>query len=499
MNQLVKSLSKHLTSNNWWIHVTVLTVISFLYYMTFRMPFGNLIYLNEYKWITFITFLLSILAIYSPIIIYSILRKRISRVPNQWIKYGIWATIFILYPITYMAIEGKLMLSGVSIMAENITLIGIVILIVEIFSNPQPAFNTSIDISEWKEKVSPEWIVIIIFLMMAGYTTMYLFMEHQTNHSGYKSFFWISIQSLLVIATYYIFYIINHYFLVNKIYRSQGIIYYAFSFLALMYIFLIPISTLLYYLPAFSSVLSYRLGEDWIGPNSPTAFWSIYSTTVFYIMYLTIPITILVQWIGMAKRVNSLEKEKTDSELNLLKQQINPHFFFNTLNNIYSMSRKQSEDTPEAILQLSDLMRYVIYKGQENTVTLQQEIKYIEDYIELQKLRLHQNFDCQFDINVDKIESHVTPLLFIILVENAFKHGIETASEDSYLHIRLDQDEKGITFSCSNSIEDHNTITTTGLGLTNLKRRLELGYPDSHSLDVQKSDRDYQAILRIDS
>jgi len=265
-----------------------------------------------------------------------------------------------------------------------------------------------------------------------------------------------------------------------------------------MLIFTVPLCLLYYYLPAFRSTLNYKLGEDWIGPEAPTAFFSTYSASIFYIMYLTIPITILVQWIGMAKKVNALEQEKINTELNLLKQQINPHFFFNTLNNIYSMSRKKNKATPEAILQLSDLMRYVIYKGQEDTVSLDQEIKYIEDYVELQKLRLHQQFDFQFNIDIIDNNCQVTPLLFIIFVENSFKHGIEVASEDSYLHLNLIQNDSQIIFSCTNSIEEKPKNKAVGLGLNNLERRLELSYPNAYNINLRKKNDHYQAILTLD-
>jgi len=283
----------------------------------------------------------------------------------------------------------------------------------------------------------------------------------------------------------------------NKIYRKKGIIYYAFSVLGSICIFFIPIFLLHSFLPAFRPLLVYKLAEDWVGADPPNAFWSMRLGSIVMPLLLTIPLTILMQWIGMAKRVNALEKEKTDTELNLLKQQINPHFFFNTLNNIYAMSRKKNEATPEAILQLSDLMRYVIYKGQESTVTLNQEIKYIEDYIDLQMLRLHQNFDYKFEIDVPDKAIEVTPLLFIIFVENAFKHGIEVASNDSYLHLTLKESNGTLTFTCSNSVEENTNESTPGLGLSNLKRRLELCYPDAHSLDIQKSEHNY--LLSIDS
>lgn len=492
-------ISKHLTSSNWWIILTSVVFISFIYYMTFRNRLGGtLVYINEYKWKTFAIFLPLMIGIFLPQILFALLRSRINRIENSLVKMTLWVAAFVLYPLLYLLLPSTLEIGGVNYMSENITLIGIIILVLEVISNPTPIIHINADISIWKQKVSPEWIVAVLFIMLAIYISFNLKIENSSDPTGFKSGFWIGLQSTLVVIVYYIFYLINHYFLVNHIYRRKGVVYYIFSFIALMLIITVPLCLLYYHLPAFKSTLSYKLGEEWVGPNAPTAFFSVYSASIFYIMYLTIPITILVQWISMAQKVNTLEKEKTTTELNLLKQQINPHFFFNTLNNIYSMSRKKNEATPEAILQLSDLMRYVIYKGQEDTVSIGQEIKYLEDYVELQKLRLHQQFDFQFNIDIVDNDLQVSPLLFIIFVENAFKHGIEVASEDSYLHLNLRQDGSQISFSCTNSVEEKTDDYYSGLGLTNLKRRLDLSYPNTHTIDYHKSNDHYHAILTID-
>lgn len=495
----VKSLSKHLIQHNWWIHITTITIIAFIYSMTIAMPIGQLVYLHSSKWIAFFKFLGILFLFYSPAILYGYFRDTIHKSTTQYLKYIIWILTFVAFPFSFLLLDAPVQLSTISIMPENLTLIGIFVLLVEVITNPKPIFQLKTDLSAWKNKVSPEWIVVIIFILFAIYFAIQLEMGYGSQTSGFRSGFWLGIQCGALCVAYYLFYLINHYFLVNKIYRTKGVVYYFFGFIALVSLFTIPISLIYYYFPAFKSILQYKLGTDWIGPNAPTAFWSIYLGSIIFLMILTIPLTILVQWIGMAQKVNALEKEKTDTELNLLKQQINPHFFFNTLNNIYAMSRKKSENTPEAILQLSDLMRYVIYNGQENTVSINQEVKYIEDYIDLQRLRLHQNFDYTFDIEVANPEASIIPLLFIILVENAFKHGIEVASEDSYLHLTLEQKGRNLTFTCSNSFEESNTNEKPGLGLTNLKRRLELSYPERHSLKIEKSESNYQAILSIDS
>lgn len=496
--KVIHSMSKHLNNHNWWIHLTVITIITFLYSMTIAMPYGQLVYLHSSKWYAFFKFLAAIIVCFSPVLLYSYFRSKATLLSPKLLNNFIWVLVFILYPFSFLIFNDPIKLWSINIMPENLLLIGLLICLTEIFTHPNPIFTMDRDLSQWKQKVSPEWIVIVLFIMLAIYLSIQLKMEYSSDATGFKSGFWIGIQCTVLAGIYYIFYLINHYFLVNKIYKARGVVYYFFGFLALLSLFTIPLTLVYYYFPAFRVILQYKLAEDWVGADAPNAFWAIYIGSIFFLMIITIPLTILIQWISMAKKVNSLEKEKIDNELSLLKQQINPHFFFNTLNNIYAMSRKKNKDTPEAILQLSDLMRYVIYKGKESTVTLKEEIKYIEDYIKLQQLRLSQSFDYKFEIDLQDPELKITPLLYIILIENAFKHGIELASEECFLHLTINQIGKQVTFSARNSIEDNNLVRNPGVGLENLKRRLELIYPNSHRLNIEKSNRYYKVNLSID-
>ncbi len=169
------------------------------------------------------------------------------------------------------------------------------------------------------------------------------------------------------------------------------------------------------------------------------------------------------------------------SELDLLKQQLNPHFFFNTLNNLYALSLQQSRQTPESILQLSELMRYVIYKGQEAAVNIREEIKYVEGYMELQQIRLKKPLDLQFTQEISDDAPVIPPMLLIVFVENAFKHGWNPAEDAARLHLHLTCNARQLTFSCENSFEGE-TTSNTGIGLSNLQKRLALLYPGRHVL-----------------
>ena len=144
----------------------------------------------------------------------------------------------------------------------------------------------------------------------------------------------------------------------------------------------------------------------------------------------------------------------------------------------------------------SELMRYVIYKGKEKQVSIADEVKYIEDYIQLQQIRLAKKLDFKFEKSIEDESLQVPPLLFINLIENAFKHGIEPAEKDCFLHLSMKSTKSGFSFLCENSFEEKG-VDEEGTGLKNLKRRLELLYPDNHELEIAESRNTYKVNLKI--
>jgi LytS/YehU family sensor histidine kinase len=220
----------------------------------------------------------------------------------------------------------------------------------------------------------------------------------------------------------------------------------------------------------------------------------------FFIIPLFIPIPIFLgiglwiyeQW----KWIQNLKSGKREAELSLLRSQINPHFFFNTLNNLYALTITKSDQAPEVILKLSDMMRYTIYEGEKETVKLLDEITYLENYIELHKIRYKKSVEISFNHSVDT-SLKVAPLLFILLLENAFKHGIESLSENAFIHIDLYEDSKFIYFDIENNFEPNTENESTGIGLNNLKKRLSLLYKGKHEYSVDATDCVYKTKLKI--
>ncbi len=190
----------------------------------------------------------------------------------------------------------------------------------------------------------------------------------------------------------------------------------------------------------------------------------------------------------------TLEHEKLNAELAFLKSQINPHFLFNSLNNIYSLAYQKSDKAPEAILKLSGMMRYMLLESHDHLVSLQEEVTYLENYIELQKLRFNEQTYIQFAMESDREDYRIMPLLLISFLENAFKHGIVT-DKDHPVRITIRAMNDQLTFVAENRISKLNKDQTRGIGLVNLRRRLDLGYAGLYTLQTLETGDHYYSEL----
>lgn len=213
----------------------------------------------------------------------------------------------------------------------------------------------------------------------------------------------------------------------------------------------------------------------------------------YYVILLGLGVFWLTkQLISIAK----LKNEKAKTELMLLKSQVNPHFFFNMLNNLYGLVGKDAKKGQELILKLSDMMRYSIYEGEKETVTLKEEVDYLKNYIELHKMRYHKKIDINFNCQIDK-DYKVMPLLFIILLENAFKHGVERLRDSAYVNVDMFIFNDEIQFTVENNFDSSEDVENSGIGLKNLKRRLELVYPNKHKLLFLTVENVYKVQLTL--
>lgn len=210
-------------------------------------------------------------------------------------------------------------------------------------------------------------------------------------------------------------------------------------------------------------------------------------------------IKITGKWYSNEKERKEMENQKLIAELSFLKSQINPHFFFNTLNSIYSLAIQKSTKTPEAIVKLSELMRYIIYEADKNLVPLKKELEYIRNYVELQKLRLMSNVKVTYNIEGIYSDIMIEPLLFLPFIENAFKYGVDS-TKDCEIKIKFAVTSERLKFTVENPLVQQSKkqpLDSSGIGLANTKKRLELLYGEKHTLKVLQNDETFLVELDL--
>ena len=202
-----------------------------------------------------------------------------------------------------------------------------------------------------------------------------------------------------------------------------------------------------------------------------------------YVITFVTAIKLIIDWIKQKELLANTNKIYLENELKYLRSQIQPHFFFNTLNNLYSLTIDKSDKAPDLILKLSDLMKYFLYETGKEFQKLEREITHIKDYIEIEKLRYKDNLNISFNIDGEIKNKKIRPLLLIPLVENAFKHGARSCTVDCYIRINLKVEKSILNFRVENSmgkIEKKLKEQIGGIGLSNIKKRLELNYGEGN-------------------
>lgn len=244
---------------------------------------------------------------------------------------------------------------------------------------------------------------------------------------------------------------------------------------------------------------------DWLFPGYFfIAYYEWQDILGFVLAYvvLTTLLKLSKAWFKLSaqkQRLELLEKEKLQVELKALKSQINPHFLFNSLNNLYGLALDKDEKTPDLLLQLSQSMRYMLYESNEDLVALNREIDYLNNYLDLQKLRIDEDIaNIQFRIIGQADGKKIAPLLFIPFVENAFKHGIKGAVAQVFIDMELKIKDDELVFKIKNNkgkIDENIPSQYKGIGLENVKRRLSLLYPNRHELNIKESPETFEVEL----
>lgn len=258
-----------------------------------------------------------------------------------------------------------------------------------------------------------------------------------------------------------------------------------------------------YYLNAYATNLTF----EELFQRSPDEYWELFKANAFpstaASMTLAMSIKLAKVWLKSEKHRNEVEKEKLQTELKFLRSQLNPHFLFNTINSIFVLIHKNQDMASESLAKFSELLRYQLYECNEPFILLDKELEYLKNFIELEKLR-HDRYQLQSDIVVDQGIAgsfSIAPFLLLPFVENAFKHISCRSDQPNWIRLSLRVEKENLVFTLSNSIQpmhiNDQEEDSSGVGLKNVQRRLELLYPEAHTLEIDQSENAYKVRLQI--
>jgi sensor histidine kinase YesM len=305
------------------------------------------------------------------------------------------------------------------------------------------------------------------------------------------SSFWFSISNTLILLAFFMAIVyFNIYYLIPSFLSRKSLAIYLILF-TISCLILTPFRTLIFYLK-FSGRPAMQ--EEVLNDQVSTFL------SIFIIGAISTLAKILSDWLRSQRKMRELQTETMQSELKFLRSQVNPHFLFNTLNSLYALTLKKSDKAPEIVIKLSEIMRYMLYECNERTVPLEKEIKYMGNYIELEKLRHGKDADISFKCEGEVKNQKIAPLIFIPFFENSFKHGISNQLKKGYVHINLQVRDNETELDISNSKApkaEENDDHSGGIGLENVKRRLHLLYPGKHQLKITEDEQQYNVHLEI--
>ena len=333
-------------------------------------------------------------------------------------------------------------------------------------------------------------LIHIFYWVYITFQSIVITMQARGNGSIYMKEFviWIAVSFIF----FYAFYItLPYFFRLKKIFISITI---CIGIIAMMTLIK---EVLFYYL--FKNKILETMAQENITLNIQSFLYQLRNTFVNSIY--AVLIYILIEWIKSMKQQAELISQKQTSELALLRSQVSPHFLFNTLNNIDSLIARDPDKASESVIKLSEIMRYMIYDTSSDNVPVSKEIEYLESYISLQRLRLKDPEYISFKINNPQSSKPIAPMIFVSFIENAFKHGFKQMPSPGII-ISLDVQENSIFFSCINYYKKDETVIkdkTSGIGLANVKRRLELIYPNKHTLKISNENNIFTVQLTLNS
>ncbi|MBU2970410.1 histidine kinase [Pseudoalteromonas sp. C2R02] len=313
--------------------------------------------------------------------------------------------------------------------------------------------------------------------------------------SDFGPFLFYLWQFLVISSLIYITFLLNRYVLIRKVLAEQGIIIFCAAVLLCLIVLTPTYSYLILALPV-------NQVPEYITTLIPSGNQNIFSPYNYQFMFVVFavstPIILAFERQKQDAKMHEISKQQIQTELKLLQQQINPHFLFNTLNNLYALTLIKSDEAPDMVMQLSNLLRYSVYEGQKAHVNLSQEVSYLQDYIALQTIRNKDKCNISVNWPENANQHQIAPLLLVILLENAFKHGVDKSVDQCELIFNMTLKNNTLIAECINDFEQAQTSKPKGIGLENLKRRLSLIYHNKHNLETHQTSGKWHVILTLE-
>jgi two-component system LytT family sensor kinase len=322
------------------------------------------------------------------------------------------------------------------------------------------------------------WLVVLMFYIV--------FFGRKSNDLRTTLLFIGLLMPVTICTTYFINYRLVPLFLLKERYGLFGL-YFLYTLIGSMFVEMM-ISFGVFIVVA-------RLNIRSMSPASVDLFFLL--TSLLVVVFLGVSIKMLMHWRKSKEDYQKLMRDKVETELKFLKMQLNPHFLFNTLNNLYALANDKSDKTPHAILALSELLDYVLHNTSSAFTSLENEIKQTKNYIALESLRYEDRLRLDFEIKGERVGRSIPPMLLITLTDNAFKHGVMSSIHESWISLTVDCQSKHIFIEMKNSIGPSKKVNGFGIGLENLKNQLMLLYGDKHRFEIEKDEQLFQVNIML--
>jgi len=327
------------------------------------------------------------------------------------------------------------------------------------------------------------WVIHAFFwlLILAFYATFF----GRENSNYIQTFFFVGLLMPVTIGTTYF---LNYYLVPRYLMKERyGFFVLYFSYTMLGSLFLEMMIAML----TFIVMAEMRIKE--MSPASIDIFFLL--TALLMVVFFGVAIKMLLHWRQSKEDYQKLSHDKVEAELKFLKVQLNPHFLFNTLNNLYYLATEKSDKAPQAILQLSEMLDYVMHSSKATFVPLERELKQVENYIALELLRYEDRVRVTTDFTGHLANHRIAPMILITLIENAFKHGVMPTTGKSWIRLSVEAQERGLSISIGNSLS--HVKQGNRIGLENLRSQLDLLYGQDYSMDIHSDDSTFLVNLIV--